>query len=94
MSQILLVMLDIFAAHILPIGLFWGFCGFVMICVGDYIKKRAYFPREDSAPVTSEQLRIAKILHLGLNIGGWVLLILALVLLWLGGYYDRILDLF
>lgn len=84
-------LINIFNANILPVSLFMGLCGSVMILVGDWIKKRATFPKEGET-VTADQLRTAKYLHVGLNIGGWVLLLVAFVLLWFGGYYEGILD--
>ncbi|MDE7254275.1 MAG: hypothetical protein K2O32_15220 [Acetatifactor sp.] len=84
-------LINIFNANILPVCLFMGVCGFVMTLVGDWIKKRATFPKEGET-VTADQLRTAKYLHVGLNIGGWALLFVAFALLWAGGYYEGILD--
>ena len=84
-------LINIFSANILPISLFMGLCGFVMTLVGDRIRHRALFPTEGET-VTADQLQVARWLHLGLNISGWALLLVAFALLWAGGYYEGILD--
>lgn len=86
-------LINIFNANILPVSLFMGLCGFVMTLVGDWIKKSATFPKEGET-VTADRLQTARYLHIGLNISGWALLLIAFALLWAGGYYEGILDRF
>ncbi len=86
--QILHLLLSkVFANGFMPFIVLGGICGFILIQVSDYIRKKSYHIPEGTAAAPG-QPGTARRLCLVLDIVGWVLVILSFVLLWSGGYYE------